>query len=284
MTHSSRNVQLAYLTAVAAVLSLLWLLLTAAPARAQDTMSFPKLSLPLLIAEPASSAPRITSSPALTATVGVTYTYTVQVSGYPSSTITLETSPEGMTVDETGLVQWLPTAEGAYSVTVRAGNGVPPDSVQSFTVDVADPNKALPDRIWDPRLDERGATLVEATALPGEEYWRLVEARWYNSVEAAGRHHIRMDVLDENGERTAGVPLLVSWADGSYPVVSEEKPGEPYAADYAMYALAPAYNAQPYDGRPADRVEGMGLGELDAPDFAHHTSYGLVWQLVTMPR
>jgi|GEM_PF-700414 len=45
-----------------------------------------------------------------------------------------------------------------------------------------------------------------------------------------------------------------------------------------MFSLAPAYAARPYDGAPADMVDGMGLGEIDAPDHAHHTSYGLIWQ------
>ncbi|MCB0156671.1 MAG: hypothetical protein KDD83_00960 [Caldilineaceae bacterium] len=138
-------------------------------------------------------------------------------------------------------------------------------------------------RLWDPRLDARGAVLVEATVTPGQGYWRLVRARWYNVDESQGRHHIFMDTLDAHGARITGVPLLVTWPDGVTTVASQAKPGEEYAADVAMYALAPAYAARPDDGAPADRVDGMGLGDIDDPAHAHHTSYGLVWQWSTAP-
>jgi hypothetical protein len=61
-------------------------------------------------------------------------------------------------------------------------------------------------------------------------------------------------------------------------LTSQAKPGEEYAADFAMFSIAPSYKAQPVAGAPADAVEGMGLGEIDDPTRGHHTSYGLVWQ------
>lgn len=134
------------------------------------------------------------------------------------------------------------------------------------------------DREWDPRLDERGAVLIEATVTPGQGYWRLIKARWYNSEESDGRHHIFVDVLGANDDRQIGVPVLVTWPEGSTTVVTEAKPGEEYATNSAMFALAPAYAAKLYDGAPSDSVDGMGLGEIDDPNHAHHTSYGLVWQ------
>lgn len=140
----------------------------------------------------------------------------------------------------------------------------------------------IPKRIlsteWDSRLTERGAFLVPALVAPGTGYWRLVKARWYNAEESEGRHHILMDIRDERDQRLTAIPLEVRWRDGFATVVSEEKAGELYATNYAMYALAPAYSAQPADGAPADRVEGMGLGEIDEPYLAYHTSYGLTWR------
>jgi len=73
--------------------------------------------------------------------------------------------------------------------------------------DTPDPD---PDREWDPRLDQRGAVLIEATVTPGEGYWRLIKARWYNTEESAGRHHIFADLLDEDGERRVGAPVLIT--------------------------------------------------------------------------
>lgn len=224
-------------------------------------------------------APTITSTPVLHATVGEPYAYQVQATGVPAPTFFwLETKPAGMTISPQGLIQWVPSAAGSYPVTVRAGNDVLPHATQSFAIDVA-----LPPRIWDPRLTLRGATLVEAGVPSGQLYWRLIEARWLDEAESDGKHHIFMDVLDGDGVRKVDVRLRVSWAGGASYIWSQEKPGEPYAADFAMYAVAPAYAAAPSGALPADRVEGMGLGTIESPWNAHHTSYELTWQLAVMP-
>lgn len=291
MTRHLTIASVARLAVTAAALMIVGFFMTPAIARAAPNaqggtsgISPRLLSLPFVTAMQGGTAPVITSTPGLTGTVGVTYTYSVTSTGSPTPTVSLEQSPEGMTIDEGGLIQWMPAASGAFSVTVVARNGSEPDAAQSFAVDVAELEVVIPERIWDPRLDQRFATLVEADVPPGAGYWRLVEAQWLNETESQGRHHILMNVLDENGIRKAGVPLLISWADGSATVASQEKPGEPFAADYAMYAVAPAYNARPIAAAPADRVDGMGLGELDAPDFGHHTSYILTWRWTVMPR
>ena len=131
---------------------------------------------------------------------------------------------------------------------------------------------------WDVRLTERGARLIKAQVAPGSGYWRLVKARWYDEAEAQGRHHIFVDLLDPAGQRLTSVPILVRWSDGNANVKTEQKAGESYAADFAMFTVAPAYAAQPNTDAPADRVEGMGLGSIEAPLYTIHTSYGLVWQ------
>lgn len=131
---------------------------------------------------------------------------------------------------------------------------------------------------WDPRLTERGAFLVKAQVTPGVGYWRLIKARWYDEAESQGRHHIFIDLLDQAGQRGVNVPILVRWADGEVRVTTEQKAGELYAANFDMHSIAPAYSAQPATGVPADRVEGMGMGSIEAPAFTIHTSYGLIWQ------
>lgn len=135
----------------------------------------------------------------------------------------------------------------------------------------------LPDA-WDARLTERGARLVQAQVAPGIGYWRLVQARWYNEAEARGRHHIFVDLLDQAGQRLTNLPIVVQWTDGEARMKTEQKASEPYGADFAMFAIAPAYAAQPAGDVPADRVEGMGMGSIEAPFHTIHTSYGLVWQ------
>jgi len=143
--------------------------------------------------------------------------------------------------------------------------------------------QAESDLDWDARLDQRGAVLVRATVTPGQGYWRLVKAVWYNHIEAQGRHHIFMDTLDESGNRQSGVTMQIAWPGGNATVQSEAKAGEPFAANYPMYSLAPAYGVFPANGAPADRVEGLGLGEINEPYLAYHTSYGLTWRWSIAP-
>lgn len=131
---------------------------------------------------------------------------------------------------------------------------------------------------WDPRLTERGAVLVGAQVAAGDGYWKLVKAQWFDEQASGGRHHILVDVLDSNGQRATNIPIKVAWKDGNAQVFTEIKPGEAYAANYAMFDIAPSYSAQPSTAAPADRVEGMGLGSLELPKWKVHTSYGLVWQ------
>lgn len=138
------------------------------------------------------------------------------------------------------------------------------------------PEPSLP-FIWDSRLTQRGAALVKALPPAGEWYWRLIIGEWQDVRESAGKHHIFMDLLDEYGNRFIGGKIEITWNGGRTTVMSETKPGEPYGANYPMHNLAPAFSAQPLGG-DADRVTGMGLGSIEDPYHAIHTSYGLVWQ------
>ncbi len=147
--------------------------------------------------------------------------------------------------------------------------GIEPDDLApAYTID------------WDPRLCQRYAGLVPANVQPGQWYWRLIRARWYDEGEAPfnGQHHIFVDVLDGAGARQVGVTVRFAWAGGYQDVMTEAKPGELYAANFPMYAVAPAYSAQPISGGPADMVTGMGLGNIQHPTWTIHTSYLLVWQ------
>ncbi|RYZ43010.1 MAG: hypothetical protein EOO71_05420 [Myxococcaceae bacterium] len=80
--------------------------------------------------------PSITSTPGLSAVVGMTYQYDVEAVGRPTPTYALVgTVPPGMAQDPaTGLITWTPSSAGSFDVTVRASNGVAPDADQSFTL------------------------------------------------------------------------------------------------------------------------------------------------------
>lgn len=158
-----------------------------------------------------------------------------------------------------------------------------PSSIPSFTPTAEAtltpvPTQSALDRVWDPRLDQRFATYTPAQVVSGQGYWKLIKAVWFNESESQGRHHIFVDVLDRDGKRMTEVPILIDWPDGSHKIITEAKPGEPYASNFDMYSRAPAYAAFPNDGAPADMIGGMGLGEIDSPHLGHHTSYGLTWQ------
>lgn len=137
--------------------------------------------------------------------------------------------------------------------------------------------------VWDARLTQRGVTVILAEVQPGQGYWRLVQAQWFdvNDPPFVGQHNIFVDTLDATGKRQVGVPIRLAAPDVrdifGY-IGTEEKNGESYAANFPMYKIAPAYRVEPADGAPADAVVGMGLGNIEHPDLAMLTSYGFTWQ------
>lgn len=135
-------------------------------------------------------------------------------------------------------------------------------------------------RAWDPRLDRLGVRVEDAPAGPGEPYWRLIEARWADEKESGGKHHIYVDVLDENGNRVVGHPVTVWWGDGSYTSGVEDKAPPDFGFNYMMYAAGNAYNIK-VEGLPSDIVYGAGMGDLERRDWGIHTSIYLTFQKAT---
>jgi hypothetical protein len=229
---------------------------TGAPADAVDGMGMGEIEDPLH---------------AVHTSYGLTWQWVLAPTATPTATVTL--TPTATLTTTPALTSTLtPTSTPTLTVTVTS---TPTPPVSATPTPTSPPTSA---RDWDPRLDHRGAKLVPAQVSAGQGYWRLVKARWFNTAESQGKHHIFVDTLDATGTRQINVVLLVAWSDGNATVTTQAKPGEAYAADFAMSAVAPAYSAQPNDGAPADRVEGMGLGEIDDPNTGHLTSYGLTWQ------
>lgn len=82
--------------------------------------------------------PTITSTPPSFCLIGTTYSYQVTATdpgGLPL-TYSFDTAPAGMTVSSTGLINWIPSTNGSYPVTVRVSNGTYA-ATQPFTVSVA---------------------------------------------------------------------------------------------------------------------------------------------------
>ncbi len=139
---------------------------------------------------------------------------------------------------------------------------------------------ALPPRKWDSRLDLLGVRVEPAAVAPGQPYWRLVEARWANEQESQGKHHIYVNVLDENGQRITGQPVVVRWHDGQVVIKTEDKPEPEFSCNFQMYTVLGAYDLY-VDGLPSDKVLGMGLGTPELPNWTIHTSFYLVFQRTT---
>ncbi|MBA7585276.1 hypothetical protein ES708_27251 [subsurface metagenome] len=90
---------------------------------------------------PVNQKPVIISSPNLTATVGVTYIYDVNATDPDSDTLTyfLTANPSGMAINPTnGLIWWVPTTKGTYTVVVKVSDGALSD-VQGFNIVVSEP-------------------------------------------------------------------------------------------------------------------------------------------------
>ena len=88
------------------------------------------------------SPPTITSTPTITATEGLHYTYDVDATDPDLGdvlTYSLDTAPAGMTIDaSSGLIQWTPTAAqvGGNPVAVRVTDSIGQSTAQSFNVSV----------------------------------------------------------------------------------------------------------------------------------------------------
>jgi hypothetical protein len=141
------------------------------------------------------------------------------------------------------------------------------------------PRPTLPPRSFDPRLTGLGVRIEPAFAGPGQLYYRLVEARWADERQSAGKHSIYVDVLDFHGNQAVSQPVIFQWTDGRevLPVVQSSRPD--WGANFPMYNTLGSY-AVSVDGAPSDRIVGLGLGTAETPNFTVHTSFYLTFRLV----
>ncbi len=94
-----------------------------------------------VLVQEVNQAPIITSSDAITFAVGSPGNFTVTVSGYPASNLTLtgDSLPSGVNFNTaTGVFSGTPASGtvGVYNFVITASNGLSPDAVQNFTLTV----------------------------------------------------------------------------------------------------------------------------------------------------
>ncbi len=141
------------------------------------------------------------------------------------------------------------------------------------------PRPTLPPRSLDPRLAQLRVRIEPASVRPGQLYWRLVEARWTDEGESAGKHSIYVEVLDLHGLQAIGQPVTFQWTDGRETLSVEQASPPDWGVNFPMYNTLGSY-AVSVDGAPSDRVVALGLGSIEQPDFTIHTSFYLTFRLV----
>jgi hypothetical protein len=183
-----------------------------------------------------------------------------------------------------------PTATPTESPTPVPTYTAVPTSRPTYTLAPAPSPTAAPvappaaAREWDRRLDYFWPTvgLEEAQVSSGQWYWRLVRTKWQ---EESGNHHIYVEVLDENGNRSLGQTIVIEYGGSphyeTYPF--PDKLGEEYAYNFVMEALLGAYNLYIGGEEPSDKIYGMGLGTRQDPYRTHHTCFFLTFQRTYKP-
>jgi murein DD-endopeptidase MepM/ murein hydrolase activator NlpD len=138
----------------------------------------------------------------------------------------------------------------------------------------------VPDRDIDPALLVRGVKFDFVTPPLGTDYWRMTEAFWFENAAAdiGPDHHILGDVSID-GAQAAAVPLKVTWPSGDTTVTSKsEQESIVYNYDYPMSPSLNEYSIQVSDGKPSDKVSGIGMGAHGNP--REHTSTWIAFELV----
>jgi glucose/arabinose dehydrogenase len=173
------------------------------------------------------AAPVITSAPLTTAVVNAPYSYTVVATGLPRPTFSLTSAPAAMAIGPvSGIMSWTPPAQGLFSVTVVAANGILPDASQSFAIAVgpdAAPTcvltKPTPGEIvagktaefFGDGFDDVGTTRAEFFVdgvlrytdqnTQGHYHFGGAHNLWDTTVLTDGAHTAKMAVSDTIGQR-----------------------------------------------------------------------------------
>jgi len=180
----------------------------------------------------------------------------------------------------------LPTATSTHSATpTRTATASPTSrprirrvSPTDTAVPTATPCPLPVIRTLDGRLSLLGVRVEPASVSQGQPYWRLVDAYWTDEGESGGKHSIYIEVLDAGGNRALGQQVVVEWRDGSAILVAKDMPPPEYSVNFPMYSALGSYAVRVL-GYPSDRICGLGLGTIEAPNFTIHTCFYLTFQM-----
>ena len=208
------------------------------------------------------STPPNTPPPTHTPTLVPTFTPMNTLTPLPAATSTRSATP-------------MPTATAAPTSRPRVRRVLPTETAAP----TATPCPAPVIRTLDGRLPLLGVRVEPASVSQGQPYWRLVDASWTDEAESGGKHSIYIEVLDAGGNRALGQQVIVEWRDGSAILVAKDMPPPEYSVNFPMYSALGSYAVRVL-GYPSDRICGLGLGTIEAPNFTIHTCFYLTFQLV----
>ncbi len=221
-------------------------------------------------------APKITSTPPTTATVGVPFNYTVTVDGMTPIAFALVSGPAGFEVHPTsGIVTWVPTEEGTESIEISASNLAGGDT-QSFDVDVeglsgpvftteppTEATVAAP-YAYDPMVVAEGdVTWSAPTAPAGLSIDAETGAvRWTPTADQVGGQNVVIRASENESGRSTDQEFSVTVTDTGGPaVITSTPPDRIYEGEVWTYAAtaagAPTIEwtvETPSSGTPADAV------------------------------
>ena len=227
-------------------------------------------------------APKITSTPPTTATVGVPYNYTVSVEGMTPIVFALVSGPEGFEVHpSSGIVTWIPTEAGTASIEVSASNIAGSDT-QSFDVTVnlptgpvftteppSEATVAAP-YAYDPMVVADGTVTWSAPVAP---VGLSIDAdtgavRWTPTSSQTGDQAVTIRATEVDGGLSTDQEFVVVVADTGGPaVITSTPPDRVYEGEVWSYAAtaagAPTITwsvVMPSSGTPA-----MGVAIVTAP-------------------
>jgi hypothetical protein len=195
-------------------------------------------------------APKVTSTPPTTATVGVPFNYTVTASGMTPMGFAAVTGPEDFTVHATsGVVTWTPQSEGLVLLEVSAANLAGTDT-QAFEVQVE--GLQGPVFITEPPTEATVAAEYAydpAVVANGDVTWSAPEApagltidadtgavRWTPTSAQAGMQPVTIRATENDGGLFADQEFTITVEDTGGPaVITSTPPSRVYAGEVLRY-------------------------------------------------
>ncbi|UCH29165.1 MAG: putative Ig domain-containing protein, partial [Myxococcales bacterium] len=221
-------------------------------------------------------APKITSTPPSSATVGVPFNYTVVVEGMTPIGFEVVTGPAGLKIHPmSGVVTWTPSEVGTESIEIRATN-LAGSETQSFGVDVegmtgpvfttdppGDATVAAP-YAYDPMVVAEGSVSWSAPVAPsGLTIDPMTGAvRWTPTPDQEGSQDVTIRATEDESGRSTDQEFIVMVVDTGGPaVITSTPPDRVYAGEVWSYAATASGAATilwtvetPSSGTPASGV------------------------------